>query len=323
MEQDSVQHSFTQSDLDSVRSISDDGNPIHDPSVWCKVQNNPFDGPIVLGFQLVELAARATSDTFLNESRYKASANSAPHSGVYSRYRVTFLNAVLPNVNVEMKASPVRKIESEKTLRQRFVARSAGNIVLKGYRETVVGNSENTDYMFSGIDQGERLGSSSAQPDGEVMITETQLLTTHARRFAKACGDSVHQNNVHGLRGLASDIYPVSMTSGALVRYAINSGWDLCARPLVYRSQDIRIDSSRLNGLSGNTAISLQTRRDTSHRGTQTNEMGASDFAFVCTGTMSDGSVLFCVRLVVSALGNVPTLQQRYRKRTELNAIAF
>jgi len=323
MEQDSVQHSFTQSDVDSVRSISDDGNPIHDPSVWYKVQNNPFDGPIVLGYQLVELAARATSDSILNESQYRANASSTPHDGIYSRYRVTFLNAVRPNENVEMKASAIRKIESEEVVRQRFVARSAGTIVLKGYRETVVGNSENTDYMFAGIDQRERFGRSSAQTDGEVMTTEAQLSTSHARRFAKACGDSVHQNNVHGLRGLASDIYPVSMTSGALVRYAINSGWDLCARPLVYRSQDIRIDSSRLMGLSGNTAISLQTRREASRDGIQADETGASDFAFVCKGMMSDGSVLFCVRLVVSALGNVPTVQQRYRKRTELNAIAF
>ena len=323
MEQDSVQHSFTQSEVDTVRSITDDGNPIHDPDKWHNVQNNPFDGPIVLGFQLVELAARATSDSALGQSAYTKAARPVHQTTIYNRYRVTFLNAVKADERVEMTASAVRRLDSVGSSRQRFVARTCESIVMKGYRETVTESSGNTDYMFDGIEPINGSGGSNAVQHHSVMTTQKLLSTAHARRFATACGDSNHQNNVHGLRGLASDIYPVSMTSGALVQYASSCGWDLSVRPFVYRSQDIRIDSSRLDGLSTNTAITLQTRLVASAEDDRNDALGTDEFAFVCTGSLPDKTVLFCVRLVVNALGEDVQSSPGYEKRNAFNVMAF
>ena len=42
--------------IDVVRNATDDFNPFHDPNRWQNIQENPFGGPIALGFQLVGLA---------------------------------------------------------------------------------------------------------------------------------------------------------------------------------------------------------------------------------------------------------------------------
>jgi|GEM_PF-5923434 len=323
MKHDSFRHSFTQSDVDTVRSISDDANPIHDPEKWSKVQNNPFDGPIVLGFQLVELAARATSSPLLHQAQCAKKSRPPSRRTVINRYRVTFLNAVKANETVDIKASATRHLDCGVTTRQRFVARSGSSIVLKGYREIVMATEDKRDDMFADVGQGGERSTVGMIGSRAVMTTEKLLSTTHASRFAKACGDSTHDNNVHGLRGLASDIYPVSMTSGALVRYAISSGWDLSVRPFVYKSQDIRIDSSRLSQMSTSTAITLQTQLQNSAEDSMTDAMGTDDFAFFCTGLLPDKSPLFCVRLVVSALGPVSQSNSDYENRDSVNAMAF
>ena len=43
---------FEQIHIDAARNSSDDFNLFHDKNKWQRIRDNPFGGPIVLGFQL-------------------------------------------------------------------------------------------------------------------------------------------------------------------------------------------------------------------------------------------------------------------------------
>ena len=48
---------FQQIHIEVARNATDDFNPFHDKNRWQNVTDNPFGGPIVLGFQLECLIA--------------------------------------------------------------------------------------------------------------------------------------------------------------------------------------------------------------------------------------------------------------------------
>ncbi|MGB3724428.1 MAG: hypothetical protein WA981_01575, partial [Glaciecola sp.] len=76
-------HTFSQMHIEAARNSTDDFNLFHDKLRWDMIPNNPFGGPIALGFQL-----GCYIETQIDEVRQQT-PNTAPNTEVnylYSGY---------------------------------------------------------------------------------------------------------------------------------------------------------------------------------------------------------------------------------------------
>jgi hypothetical protein len=81
---------FDQLHIDVARNATDDFNPFHDPHRWQNIQSNPYQGPIVLGFQLESLA------DYRIEQQRQSEQIPEPPSFAFSNYEFHFAAALRP-----------------------------------------------------------------------------------------------------------------------------------------------------------------------------------------------------------------------------------
>jgi len=126
---------FQQIHIDVARNATDDFNPFHDKNRWKSIASNPFQGPIVLGFQLECLI-----EDRINHHRFTHAEYSLydKHQLCFSNYQVNFANAVRPDTEVQVDIRRSKLSEGDNfTLSNRVSIKSEGRLDLIGYkRET-------------------------------------------------------------------------------------------------------------------------------------------------------------------------------------------
>ena len=125
---------FQQIHIDVARNATDDFNLFHDPHKWLRIKDNPFGGPIALGFQLESLIEKQILDyRHQNDELELIDKNGLR----FSNYQFTFANAVKPGqkVNVEIKKSLFKIIDGNAVLSNRSSVKTDGRLALMGFKK--------------------------------------------------------------------------------------------------------------------------------------------------------------------------------------------
>ncbi len=127
---------FQQLHIDVARNATDDFNLFHDPHKWHNINNNPFEGPIVLGFQLESLLEGQISGYRKRNNEQPLIEQNKLH---FSHYDLNFVNAVKPGqtISIDIKSSRFREQKSTKILSNRIAVKTNGKLALMGVSKRI------------------------------------------------------------------------------------------------------------------------------------------------------------------------------------------
>jgi hypothetical protein len=252
--------SFEQLHIDVARNATDDFNPFHDKLRWRNIRNNPFPGPIVLGFQLETLIE--------NQMRVhrEAVADSAiidEHELGYSNYEFRFANAVTAGQRVEINVRASRLGGGEQpALSNRVSLTADGKLALMGYKR------ESREAIFRPAFDPVDLGNIDAAADRTTFSDSGFFLkrkfatTSNAKNFL--CGSRVEQSDYIDEisdRVVFPEMYPCSLISCALLECVRRSGHDFENDPMVYSWHHISVHRQTARELRSNDRLNLLVRR--------------------------------------------------------------
>ena len=270
--------------IDVARNSTDDFNLFHDKVNWSSIEQNPFHGPIALGFQLLGLVNECVKQhreennelTFIEQHHLK-----------YSYLQIKFAQVVKPedDVVIEVKKTQ-QKLSPEPVLSNRFSLKSNGKLALIGFNKASQQPLILADMDFSQIPDMTHLPDRSFTEDGEWFIKHKFFTTSNAKNFLVGC--QVEQANyfdeindkVH-----FPEIYPLALSSCALLERATKLGHDFKKQPMVYVSQEHCIDRELLDHTSSNDKLSMIViRQESSNNGLE---------VFHCYGLLTGNVILF------------------------------
>lgn len=257
------EHTIEQSELtllpihiDAARNSTDDFNLFHDKNKWQKIKNNPFAGPIALGFQLecliesfINRYRRSHGEyTFLDEMRL-----------YYSNYQYTFADVVKPGQRLKIDIHPSRRqTEDEVLLGNRVALYADERLALRGYKKETRGPLYLSDLVFPDDLRVSDLKDRSYINGSDVFVKLKHMNTGNAKNFM--CGSMVEQseyideieNTIH-----FPESFPTALISCALLERARMEGHNFEEEPMVYTSHKISIDRRVHNKLASNDVLAL------------------------------------------------------------------
>ena len=279
---------FQQIHIDVARNATDDFNLFHDPDKWYRIKQNPFSGPIALGFQLESLIEHSMHHyRAINDEEQLINQ----HHLQFSNYQFTFANAVKPNqeINVDIKKSQF-KLEPEIILSNRISVKSDNKLALMGYKK------ESQYPLFLRENDLTYLGDLRHQQDRcflaqapKLFLKRKFLNVSNAKNFL--CGSLANQNDYFNeLTNTVyfPEIFPCSLISCALLEKAIFEKHDFEKNPMVYTSHRISLDKVLLHQLKSNDVLHILVEKVTS-------DVVGDDqlFEYHCYGLLKNNTILF------------------------------
>lgn len=249
---------FEQIHIDAARFATDDFNPFHDPDKWRRIANNPFPGPLALGFQLealvenliLHLPDRAADEAFATEQAL-----------AWTQYDFTFASPLSPGDRFEASVrGGQRKRAPAPTIVHRVLIRTETRPVLLGSVRRLAEpppplTMRETPFTSPLRDYPDRFAS-----DGW-FLKRKFASTGHAKNFL--AGSLARPADwFDELEGRVSfpDLFPPALLSCALLEQAHASGHDFFRAPLVYTTHRINVHRQAVEALRSNEPIHLLVR---------------------------------------------------------------
>ena len=283
---------FQQIHIEVARNATDDFNPFHDKNRWQNVANNPFGGPIVLGFQLECLIAHHMRE--FREAHGEAALIEREQLR-YSNYEFKFAGAVKPGqeISVAVKSSRFKDGDAP-TLSNRVSLHADGKLAMTGYKR------ESREPMYLEEPDLKAWGDLNQTPDrtfleeGEFFLKRKYLTTSNAKNFLS--GSLVEQSDY--IDEIAEkiafpEIFPCALLSSALLERAWQQGHDFEREPMVYKSHQICVDRALARELRSNDALHLLVREIEPTPGTR---------CYECYGVIGNDRLLLRARIELMPL---------------------
>jgi hypothetical protein len=308
-------HIFNQIHIDVARNATDDFNLFHDKNKWKLISSNPFNGPIVLGFQLESLIEY---DIGLYRKLNNEDKIILQNNLRFSNYQFSFANAVKPDqeVRVEIKKSQYQKGENC-TLSNRVSVRSKNRLDLIGFKK-----ESQFPLFMPEVDPTLLSGLANAPDrsfigDSGLFLKRKFMNTSNAKNFLS--GSLAEQADYFDeLEGKANfpEIFPCGLISCALLEKALLEKHDFQQNPMVYTAHKITIDREALSGLKSNDILHILVRQinaDSSGNGRINREN--TDRIYECYGVVGNGTLLFGGIISLAYLANILDSFHKNRKR--------
>lgn len=249
---------FDQLHIDVARNSTDDFNPFHDPQRWRKVDGNPFQSTIALGFQLEFLVAdRVRSHRLANDADLLATHNDL----FYSNYEFRFANA--------LHASEAFKLEIKNTIDKSRAGGGISNRVAVRSEQrnalVLIGTQSETsvprflaDEAITDIRALREIPNGSALPGARYFFKRKFLNTSNGKNFALGSLCNQHdyfdelEERVH-----FAPLFTASLLSSALLEKGWSEGYDFETDPLVYSSHQISVDNRIQRQLRSNDMLNI------------------------------------------------------------------
>lgn len=246
---------YTQLHIDAARYATDDFNPFHDKFRWQRIAGNPFQGPLVLGFQLAAFLEDAVR-------HHRLAHDEAPlldrHGLTYSNYQLSFAGAVLPGQRVEAEVRGSRlETGDNPQLANRLVLRADGAPVLLGFKRESAAPLLDMSAP-AGATEAVSAADRSYLPDGRTFLKRKFVMTGNGKTFLLGAGveagDYIDEidNRVE-----FPELFPLSFLSCALMERGLDQGHDFLAAPMVYAAHRYSVNRLHLAGLGSNTPLNL------------------------------------------------------------------
>ncbi len=283
---------FSQIHIDVARNATDDFNLFHDSHGWFRIVRNPFQGSIVLGFQIESLIEHKIHQHRLlhNEDDWIVQNNLS-----FSNYQFSFANAIKPEqrVTIDVKTTQVRDGDNP-SLSNRVSVKSDGKLALIGFKKETHGPL----FLDKGIFNDAELSDIDlkACPDrsfleevpGGFFLKRKFMLASNAKNFL--CGSLVDQRiyfDELSNRYNYSEIFPCAFISCALLEKSLQENLDFEKNPLVYTSHKISIDRFLLSQLKSNDVLHILIRQTTEEH------PNSSLQTYECYGLVDNNAILF------------------------------
>lgn len=242
--------------IDVVRNATDDFNPFHDPNRWQNIQDNPFQGPIALGFQLAALALDRISQYRESREEQELAKDQGLH---FSNYQFSFASAVTAGKELQVQVRPTRQRSGPGGgLSNRVTVKQDGKLALMGARRDAADPSVTFSSLPTLPAPVHTIPDRTAIPGTDHFLKRKYLMTSNGKNFC--AGSFIRQSRYFD--ELAEKVYfppsfPLSLVSSALLERAWSEGHDFEARPYIYTSHSFSFDKRLQRGLKSNDAIHL------------------------------------------------------------------
>ncbi len=287
---------FDQIHIEVARNASDDFNLFHDKHKWLQITHNPFKGPIVLGYQLntlIEYQMRLYREAhhenrIIRENKLR-----------FSNYQTTFVNALKPATpfQLEIKKTLIKTIPNL-TLGNRISIKADGKTILLGFKKETQTPLFLADANFNKLPNLNVIPDKSMIPGTDYFLKRKFLHNGNVKNFLS--GSLAEQSDYFDeLTHVAHypEIFPCSLTSGALLEKAQLEKHDFKRNPMVYTSHEISVDRDHLGRLKNDDKLYILVKQ---HPESSTNTLNQSNIqvrTYDCFGLLHNHDVLFRVRM--------------------------
>ncbi|MBD9361967.1 hypothetical protein [Methylomonas fluvii] len=287
---------FEQIHIEVARNASDDFNLFHDKHKWLQVTHNPFKGPIVLGFQLNTLIEYQMR---LYREAHHEDQIIADNQLRFSNYQIIFVNALRPRqpMTLDIKKTLIATIP-ELTLTNRIAIKSQGKTILLGYKKETKQPLFLADTDLDGLPDLNALPDKTVVPGTEFFLKRKWMNNGNVKNFLS--GSFAEQSDYFDeLLQVAQypEVFPCSLTSGALLEKAQLENHDFKRNPMVYTSHDISVDRVHLAKLKNNDKLHILVKQLPESPDKTLNHTSIMLRTYECFGVLENKAVLFRIKL--------------------------
>ena len=241
---------FEQIHLDIARNATDDFNLFHDKKKWQKIANNPFNGPILLGFQLEALI----------EDQVKKHRSQEKHivdrNLLFSNYHFNFAGAINPGEPFELDIKKTRQDIKASTVSNRICIKKDRRLVLSGQKKNSASPLYLADADFKDLGNLATLDDFSFVLDQRYFLKKKYITTSNAKNFLT--GSLIEQSDyIDEVEEKINfpEMFACSFISCALLEKAKVENLDFCKNPSVYTQHKISINLELNQSLKSNDPL--------------------------------------------------------------------
>ncbi len=287
---------FDQIHIEVARNATDDFNLFHDKHKWLQITHNPFKGPIVLGYQLNTLIEYQMQ---LYRAAHHENQIIAENNLRFSNYQITFVNAVRPKMPVylEIKKTLIKTIPNL-TLGNRISMKSDDKTVLLGFKKETQEPLFLADTKFDKLPNLNELEDLTFVPGTDYFLKRKFLNNGSVKNFLS--GSLAEQSDYFDeLAHVAHypEIFPCSLSSGALLEKAQLENHDFKLNPMVYTSHEISVDRHYLSQLKNNDRLHILVKQLPETSDNTLNHTSILQRTYQCYGLLENNEVLFRITM--------------------------
>jgi hypothetical protein len=218
----------------------------------------------------------------------------------FSNYQLTFVNAVHPQAPIDLiiKNTIVNTTPSI-SLGNRVSMKSEGKTVLLGFKKETAKPLFLADTVFENLPNLDEVPDRTQIPGTEYFFKRKYMHNGSVKNFLS--GSLVEQSDYFDeLTHVAHypEIYPCSLTSGALLEKAQLENHDFRLNPMVYTSHEISLDRELLKQLNNNDKLDILIKQLPESEQNTLNQSNILLRTYHCYGLLKNQEVLF--RMVVN-----------------------
>ncbi len=295
---------FDQIHLEVARNASDDFNLFHDKHKWLQITHNPFKGPIVLGFQintLIEYQMRLHRE--VNHENKIIEENNLR----FSNYQFIFVNALRPRQKfyLDIKKTLVKTIP-DLTLTNRVSIKSENKTIMLGFKKETRAPMFLAETDLINIPDLNTLSDKSTVPDTEFFLKRKYINNGNVKNFLS--GSLAEQSDYFDdLAQTAKypEVFPCSLTSGALLEKAQLENHDFKRNPMVYTSHHISMDRHYLSQIKDHDKLHILVKQHPESSKNTLNQTSIMLRTYDCYGLLQNNEILFRIRLNLVPLDEI------------------
>jgi len=283
-------YEFSLLHIDIARNSTDDFNLFHDKKKWRQIHNNPFEGPILLGFQLEMLI-----EGVMRDYRKQAQENDLidKENLGFSNYQFSFVNVIKPGqlVEVTVKNTSFKSDPDNSILSNRVVMKADGKLALMGFKK------ESKHPLFLALPQLPNFDLLNKMTDRTYLseqgffVKRKFMTTSNAKNFlcSSQREQSEYFDEVEGQINFP-EIFPCALISSAILEKAVKEQRDFKREPLVFTSHKMSIERAVLAKLRSNDCLHILIKQTQDNLDTPPDN-GQIDYE--CYGVVNQQVVLF------------------------------
>ena len=283
---------FDQIHIEVARNATDDFNLFHDKHKWLQITHNPFKGPIVLGYQLNTLIEYQIQ---LYRAAHHEDQIIAENNLRFSNYQITFVNAVRPRapVYLDIKKTLIKTIPNL-TRGNRISMKSEDKTVLLGFKKETQVPLFLADTKLDKLPDLNELDDLTIVPGTDYFLKRKFMNNGSVKNFLS--GSLAEQSDYFDeLAHIAHypEIFPCSLSSGALLEKAQLENHDFKLNPMVYTSHEISVDRHYVSQLKNNDRLHILVKQLPESSDNTLNQTNILQRTYHCYGLLQNNEVLF------------------------------
>ena len=296
----------SQMHIEAARNSTDDFNLFHDKNRWNKIEENPFQGTVALGFQLGCFVEDQVNRSTKNYQQQLINAENPQVSSEelnFSQYELTFAGSVKPGDSIALVVRDGRlsDITGVRCFSNRVALKANGKTVLLGYKR------QTSEHLIKGISLIPELSEIINSKDRCFITSEKYFLKRkymivgNAKNFlTSAFAEQSEYIDEFIDKVSFPEMYPLSLISSALLERAQAVGQDLIKAPMIYISHKLSIDKTVLNNLKSNHSLNILVSPPQS-----SDERNPEYLTHECSCILSTGKILFHAKIQLAPLSSL------------------